>query len=104
MSQAKSAAEAQQKPNFVRLDRVTASRATSNGIEIRSGAAVMQITALRDDVVRVRVGPNGQLPEDSSGAVLTAARTSSVNAVPENGAASVGFKTTKLRVAVRKEP
>ena len=30
----------------------------------------MQITALRDDVLRVRVGPQGHLPEDASWAVL----------------------------------
>ena len=38
----------------------------------------MQITALRDDVLRVRVGPAGALPEDASWAVLPASRTASV--------------------------
>src|SRR5262245_19169921 len=71
-TQAKTAPEPQQKQGFVRLDRVTASRPLANGIEIHSGAAVMQITALRDDVLRVRVGPAGQLPEDASWAVLAA--------------------------------
>jgi len=47
-SQANTSTEAQQKSGFVRLDRVTASRAISNGIEIRSGLAVMQITAALD--------------------------------------------------------
>ena len=65
-SQAISAAESQQKPGFVRLDRVTASRPNANGIEIRLGSAIMQITALRDDIVRVRVNPSGQLPKDTS--------------------------------------
>ena len=55
-------AEAQQKMAFVRLDRVTSSHPIPSGIEIRSGSALMQITALRDDVLRVRVGPAGQLP------------------------------------------
>ena len=64
--QANSTAETPQKSGFVRLDRVTASRATANGIEIHSGPAVLQITALRDDVLRVRVGPAGQFPEDAS--------------------------------------
>jgi len=68
-------AETQQKSGFVRLDRVTASRPTPNGIEIRSGTAVIEITALRDDVLRVRVGAEGQLPEDASWAVLPSART-----------------------------
>ena len=97
-------AVAQQKAAFVRLDRVTASRPLPNGIEIRLGAAVMQITALRDDVVRVRVGPAGQLPEDASWAVLPSSRTASVNVAPESNGGATGFKTAKLHVAVHKDP
>jgi alpha-glucosidase len=103
-SQAISSAQAQPKSGFVRLDRVTASRAISNGIEIRSGAAVLQITALRDDVLRVRVGPAGQLPEDASWAVLPVSRTSSVAVSPQSNATTVGFKTAKLQVSVRRDP
>jgi alpha-glucosidase len=103
-SQANSAAQTQQKLSFVRLDRVTASRPTANGIEIRSGSAVMRITALRDDVLRVRVGPAGQLPEDASWAVLPSSRTSTANVTPESSASAVGFKTAKLHVAVHKDP
>src|SRR5580704_2220050 len=103
-SQANIAAEAQQKSGFVRLDRVTASRATSNGIEIRCGAAIMQITALRDDVLRVRAGAAGQLPEDASWAVLSAARTASISVTAHSSATAVGFKTGKLEVSVQKDP
>lgn len=103
-SQANSTAEAQQKSAFVRLDRVTASRPALNGVEIRSGSAVMQITALRDDVVRVRVGPAGQLPEDASWAVLPAARTASKTVTPESNATAVGFKTARLHISVRRDP
>jgi alpha-glucosidase len=103
-SQASTTAEAQQKSGFVRLDRVTASRPTSNGIEIRSSTAVIQITALRDDVLRVRVGAQGQLPEDASWAVLPSARTASIAVIPENSAEAVGFKTAKLHVSVKKDP
>ena len=95
---------AQQKAAFVRLDRVTASHALPNGIEIRSGAAVMQITALRDDVLRVRVGPAGQLPEDASWAVLPSSRTANINVTPESNGTAVGFKTEKLHVTVHKDP
>ena len=97
-------AEAQAKAAFVRLDRVTSSHTLANGIEIHSGAAIMQVTALRDDVVRVRVGPAGQLPEDASWAVLPASRTASVNVTPESNGAAVGFKTAKLHVSVHKDP
>jgi alpha-glucosidase len=103
-SQANTSAESQEKSGFVRLDRVTASQAASNGIEIRSGTAVMRITALRDDVLRVRVGPAGQLPEDASWAVLAAARTATVAVTPESSATAVGFKTAKLSVSIHKDP
>ena len=103
-SQANQSAETQQKSGFVRLDRVTASRAIPNGIEIRSGSAILQITALRDDVVRVRIGPAGQLPEDASWAILASARTAAVPVSAENNASAVGFKTAKLHVSVRKDP
>src|SRR5579863_6729712 len=98
------AAEAQQHPSYMRMDRVTSSRPLSNGIEIHSGSAVMQITALRDDIVRVRVGPSGQLPEDASWAVLPAARTSSVAVTQDSSASSAGFRTADLTVAVHKDP
>lgn len=64
----------------------------------------MQIVALRDDVLRVRVAPYGQYPEDASWAVLPASRTASVNVTPENTNNSVGFKTAKLHVSVHRDP
>ena len=103
-SQAQTTGKSENSSAFVRLDRVTASRALPNGIEIRSGAALMQITALRDDVVRVRVGAEGQLPEDASWSVLPAARTASVPVAPESSPVAVGFKTAKLIVSIAKDP
>ena len=103
-TEAQLTAESQQKTGFVRLDRVTASRATDNGIEIRSGSAVVQISALRDDVLRVRVVPSGQLPEDASWAALASARSATAKVTPETSASTVGFKTARLRVTVRKDP
>lgn len=97
-------ADAQQKAAFVRLDRVTSSHPLPNGIEIHAGTTIIQITALRDDVVRVRVGPAGQLPEDASWAVLPASRTASASVVQESNGGTVGFKTAKLHVAVHKDP
>jgi len=97
-------ANAQQRTGSVRLERVTAAHQLPNGIEVRSGTAIMQITALRDDVVRLRVGPNGQLPEDASWAVLPSSRTVSVNVTPESNGSTVGFKTAKLHVAVHRDP
>jgi alpha-glucosidase len=104
ISQASTTVEATQNSGFVRLDRVTASRATTNGIEISSGHAVMLITALRDDVLRVRIGAAGQLPEDASWAVLPSARTASVAVTSESSESAVGFKTAKLVVSIQKNP
>jgi alpha-glucosidase len=82
------------------LTRVTASHPLANGIELNSGTAVMRITALRDDVIRVRVGPHGQLPEDASWAVLPQARASNVAVTPDQDGKSVGFRTKLLVVRV----
>jgi len=102
--QASITAKAQQNSGFVRLDRVTASRALFNGLEVRSGSALMQITALRDDVLRVRVGPAGQLPEDASWAVLASSRTETLPVTPQSTSTTIGFKTAKLIVSVQKDP
>ena len=59
-----------------------------------------QITALRDDVLRVRIVRSGGLPEDASWAVLPDARTSSVTVAPEMTSTSAGFHTSALRVVV----
>jgi len=64
----------------------------------------MRVTALREDLLRVRVGPAGELPEDASWAVLPASRTASVSVTPESTENSVGFKTAKLHVAIRRNP
>jgi alpha-glucosidase len=103
-SPASSNAENRPDSGFVRLDHVTGSRAIPNGIEIQAGAALMRITALRDDVLRVRAGAEGQLPEDASWAVLASARSAAVAVTPEESATTVGFRTAKLRVSIRREP
>jgi alpha-glucosidase len=82
------------------LGSVTDSRALADGIELHSGLAVMRISALDEDVLRVRIGPNGTLPEDASWAVLAQAREHSVAVFPEQSEASVGFHTKALRVQV----
>src|SRR5580704_17212863 len=69
-------------------------KALPNGIELTSGTTILQVTALRDDVLRVRAGHSGQLPEDASWAVLPEARTSTVTVTPS----STGFETKTLRV------
>jgi len=65
-----------------------------NGIEISGNGVTFQVTALRDDVLRVRTSRNGDFSNDESWAVLPVARTASVPVTPE----SSGFSTNVLRV------
>src|SRR5271154_5153263 len=67
--------------------------ALPNGVRISDHNIILQVTALRDDVLRVRAGADGQLPEDASWAVLPAARTASVQTVPEIADGRMGFHT-----------
>ena len=65
-------------------------------MRVQNAGQVMELTALRDDVIRVRVWPEGQVPENSSWAVLPGALHSSA-AITR---AADGFATGKLRVSV----
>src|SRR5271156_2991304 len=88
----------------VMLEAVSGSQPLQNGIQIQAGAAQLRITALRDDIIRVRIAPGTNLPEDASWAVLAASRTSSVNVQPTQDASSVGFRTASLNVSVERNP
>ena len=86
------------------LESVSGSEPLRDGIQIQAGPAVMRITALRNDIVRVRVSPNSVLPEDASWAVLPEARTKSIDIQTSQDASSVGFRTSALDVRVEREP
>jgi alpha-glucosidase len=88
----------------VALDAVSSSQPLRDGIQIQAGQAQLHITALRDDIIRVRVAPGAILPEDASWAVLAGPRTSSVAVQPSQDAASVGFRTASLDVRVERKP
>src|SRR5271169_6323883 len=66
----------------ITLEAVTSSRPLRDGIEIHAGAATLWITALRDDILRVRITPDGVMPEDASWAVLAGPRGKSVAVQP----------------------
>ena len=70
-----------------------------NGIEVRDGKMILQVVALRDDVLRIREATNGQLPEDASWAVPQSIRHESVTVTPES-ASAIGFHTKLLRVHI----
>lgn len=67
-----------------------------DGIEARHGRVLMRVTALTDQIVRVRIARDGVMPENSSWAVLPAMRAHRAAVTPlENG-----FATGTIRVAV----
>ena len=79
---------------------VTSATPLPNGVELHDGGLVMQITALRDDALRIRASGTGVLPEDASWAVLAAARSASVNVSQDSDAKAVGFHTASLHISV----
>jgi alpha-glucosidase len=82
---------------------VTGSQAVRDGIELQAGSANVRISALRDDIIRVRMAA-GALPEDASWAVVSEARGKSVEVKPTQDDASVGFRTAVLDVRVERNP
>jgi alpha-glucosidase len=80
--------------------RVTAATPLPNGLELRDGALLLRITALREDVIRIRGSRTGVLPEDASWAVLPQARRASAPVTQQSDARMAGFKTSALQVAI----
>jgi alpha-glucosidase len=104
-----SAQTASPSQSSVALQAVTSFQPLGDGIEIKAGAASLRITALRDDILRVRIAPAGAFPEDSSWAVLSGPRGKSVDVQPANeqgkqDTAFVGFRTATLDVRVERNP
>jgi alpha-glucosidase len=74
-----------------------------NGIEVRSGKTVVQVLALRDNVLRVREAMNGELPEDASWAVTEQIRKQSAKVALDESAETIGFTTEALRVRIERK-
>src|SRR5579859_4656813 len=87
-------------PAAMQLAEFSGAKALPDGLEVSSGRAIIQITALRDDVIRVRIGRDRALPEDASWAVLPSARQQRATVTPDNTKAGVGFRTRNLRVQI----
>jgi alpha-glucosidase len=67
-----------------------------SGLTAAADGVTLQVNALRDDILRVRMWKGDAVPEDASWAVLAEARTSSVPVTAETH----GFSTKALRVSV----
>jgi alpha-glucosidase len=70
-----------------------------SGVEATANGITLEVTALRDDVLRVREWRGDQAPEDSSWAVLPASRTAHIAVTPEAN----GFQTKDMKVAIDAE-
>jgi alpha-glucosidase len=57
---------------------------TAAGMTMTSSGLTLEVTALRDDVLRVRMWKGTAAPEDASWAVLPSARSSRVAVVAES--------------------
>jgi alpha-glucosidase len=98
----------------IAVEAVTSFQHQRDGVEIKTASTSLRITALRDDILRVRIAPGGAFPEDSSWAVLSGPRGKSVNVQPievkptdsQSGqeAAFVGFRTSSLEVRIERNP
>ncbi len=82
------------------LDHATGCSALADGIAIEDGPAREEITAVRDDILRVRIAPRGTMPEDASWAVLPNALHSRASVTPETSPTYCGFHTSSLRVQI----
>ena len=91
-----------QVPVLLTLDTFSGAKVLASGIQVYSRKAIIQVEALRDDVVRIRIARDGVLPEDASWAVLPSARGQRVNVIPETSDAAVGFRTRSLRVRIER--
>ena len=85
-----------------RGEKAVVAKALSNGIEIRSDKILLQILALRDDVLRVRESVGEELPEDASWAVPQTIRQRSIQVISETSDEALGFRTNTLRVSIER--
>ncbi|HEY4968921.1 MAG TPA: hypothetical protein VII35_03390, partial [Steroidobacteraceae bacterium] len=76
----------------------------SDGADIRSGSWFMRVTALTDDILRVRAGAVGDLPEDASWAVPGEMRGRSVHVTVKQDAEGIDFQTAALAVRIERSP
>jgi alpha-glucosidase len=70
--------------------------ASESGITATADGVTLQVTALREDIVRVRMWQGNTAPEDASWVVLPEARTSTVPVTPQ----ALGFTTKSLNVTL----
>jgi len=88
----------------VAVRSVSAAQPLRDGIQIQAGGPTMRITALRDDIVRVRISADSSLGEDASWSALPEARAKSIDVEASQDSGAVGFRTNVLEVRIEKDP
>src|SRR6267378_3327887 len=76
----------------------------SDGADIHNGALFMRVTALADDILRVRAAAAADLPEDASWAVPEETRGRSVPVSVKPNIDGVEFQTAALTVRIERSP
>src|SRR5258708_32320331 len=76
----------------------------SDGADIHSGPLLMRVTALADDILRVRAAAAADLPEDASWAVPEEMRGRSVPVSAKQSIDGVEFRTATLAVRIERSP
>ena len=78
--------------------------ARSDGADIHSDRWLVRVTALADDILRVRAVMATDLPQDASWAVPEEMRGRSVNVSVKNDNDAVSFQTASLSVRIERSP
>jgi alpha-glucosidase len=76
----------------------------SDGVDIHSAQWTLRVTALADDILRVRAAASGALPEDASWAVPEDMRARSVHVSAKRDADGVEFTTAAISVRIERSP
>jgi len=74
------------------------------GLDARQGKFELHVTALSDDLLRIRAAPDGHWSEDASWVVNQSARQQSVHVQPYADAQASGFRTAHLIVRIERSP
>lgn len=72
------------------------------GLELQSGAQRLRVTAIANDILRVRIAPQGEFPEDASWVVPAPLRDASVAVTAWSKPDAEGFDTASLSVRVER--
>lgn len=83
---------------------VTAIQSLPNGLEVHAGTVALRVDAMQDDLLRVRMTPDGTFAEDASWAVLPERQRSRIVVHPSITDTETTFSTGKLRVRIKRSP